>query len=155
MTWSYFQLAMDIVWPPMCALIVLSLFRLLRLPWRSRLDPIAWPWLCGAIGNVIGAASWPLVTVCAVQAGIALAIWWWRKRRRDRAPKFAGAKSRARIAALVATLRESLRPRPILRPQPGGASLGSGEQEPEVAVAAQSDECGQVHEGCSLVSPRR
>lgn len=57
----------------------------------------------------------------------ALAVWlaweWWRKRkRRDPAARSLGAKSRARLAALVAKVRESAKPRRVLRPVPGGAS---------------------------------
>jgi hypothetical protein len=46
---------------------------------------------------------------------------WWRRRRRDRAPRSYGAKTRALLAAVVAKLRETLKPRPVLRPAPGGA----------------------------------
>ena len=51
-------------------------------------------------------------------------IWWseWRKRkRRDPAARSLGAKSRARVAALVERAREAAKPRRVLRPVPGGA----------------------------------
>jgi hypothetical protein len=120
-----FLLMLDIVWPPLCALFCRALTRLLRIP-PGRLDPLAWPWLCGALGGVfVGAClvQWVLVAACTAHVGIALAIWWWRRRKdRKRAPRAFGYKGRALLAALVASLRESLRPRPVLRPQPGGTS---------------------------------
>lgn len=52
-------------------------------------------------------------------------VWnWWdcrRKKRRKRAPRAYGAKSRALIAAIVAKARAAAKPRPVLRPVPGGA----------------------------------
>jgi hypothetical protein len=71
-------------------------------------------------GNIYGAANF------AVAAFVAWSMWrrWkrrWKRRRRDRAPKAVGAKSRALIAALARKVRESARPRPVLRPAPGGA----------------------------------
>jgi membrane protein implicated in regulation of membrane protease activity len=64
------------------------------------------------------AGTW-INLICAVLN--ALAAWsWWRRRKRRRAPRALGAKSRARIAAMVTRMRE--RPaRPVLRPVPGGA----------------------------------
>src|SRR6266568_4414786 len=58
-------------------------------------------------------------TACALAA----AYEWrkhWRNRKRKRAAALAGAKSRARIAALVARVREAAKPRRVLRPVPGG-----------------------------------
>lgn len=84
----------------------------------------------GAIANALVAVAmaalhaYPLAGFFALAA--ALFAWaWWRKRkrkRRKRSPKALGAKSRALIAALVRRAREAARPRPVLRPQPGGAS---------------------------------
>ena len=54
--------------------------------------------------------------------GAWLAWNWWRKRkRRDPAARSLGAKSKARLAALVARARESAKPRRVLRPVPGAA----------------------------------
>lgn len=49
---------------------------------------------------------------------------WYRRRRRGRkrAGGLAGAKSRARVARIAGRMRETLRPRPSLRPVPQGAS---------------------------------
>lgn len=119
MNWS--TLILDIVWPPVWALLWCGLMRLLR--WRSRFDRIAWPWFTAAGADTVidaAAALWLCAAISAVQVGIALAIWWWRKRRRDRAPKLAGAKSRALLAAIVRKAREAAKPRPVLRPVPGG-----------------------------------
>jgi hypothetical protein len=80
--------------------------------------------LCAAANLAFGVSnlasgSWPWAI-----ASFAVAAWcgwdWWRRNRR-RAPRLIGAKARALIAALVKAMRESLRPRPVLRPLPGGA----------------------------------
>lgn len=87
-------------------------------------------WASGlwAVGNTAVAISDMLghVAVAALfSAGCALVcallcLWNWRRRKRRRAPRTLGAKSRARIAAMVTRMRE--RPaRPVLRPVPGGA----------------------------------
>jgi hypothetical protein len=80
-----------------------------------------------AIADLLLAAAfalmrlWPLAAFFAL-LGIVLAVNWWRKRkRRKRSPKAMGAKSRALLAALVRKAREAARPRPVLRPLPGGA----------------------------------
>lgn len=79
----------------------------------------------------------PLTAVAGVlwiAAGIAMRNWVvlacgivliadtarrWR-RRRKRAPKSAGYKARALIAAIVRRAREAAHPRPVLIPVPGG-----------------------------------
>jgi hypothetical protein len=61
--------------------------------------------------------GWAAVALAAA----ALIGWTWWRRRRRRSPRSIGAKARARLAALVKALRDSLRPRPVLRPVPGGA----------------------------------
>jgi high-affinity Fe2+/Pb2+ permease len=55
-------------------------------------------------------------------ANLLLAIFFWlrNRRKRRRSPKAFGAKSRARLAALVRSMRET-RPRPVLRPVPQGS----------------------------------
>lgn len=67
-----------------------------------------------------GWAAWMIA--CAAMHG-----WWWnqsrRKRKRRSAFALAGAKSRARIQALVARQRAAQRrTRPVLRPVPSGAA---------------------------------
>jgi hypothetical protein len=113
------------LWPPLCSLICQSLLRALRIPPRTQPDPVAWPWLCGALGILLVAgvlAQWAYAGLGAANAVIALAIWWWRRRKgRKRAPRAFGYKGRALLATLAASLRENLRPRPALRPHPGGA----------------------------------
>lgn len=68
--------------------------------------------------------AWPGSALFAFLA--VLSAWWWhqerRKRKRHRRGiRALGAKSRALRAKLVATMRERARPRPVLRPAPGGA----------------------------------
>ena len=68
------------------------------------------------------AGNWGIADWEATSLGVGIAAWlWWRRRRKDRAPRAYGAKSRALIAALVAKAREATKPRPVLRPAPGGA----------------------------------
>jgi hypothetical protein len=81
-------------------------------------------WVSSCIGGAVGWAlsgSWNLVAVDAANALLAVIMWWLSRRRKRRAPKSAGAKSKAILAAVVARMRETLKPRPVLRPVPGGA----------------------------------
>src|SRR5260370_14980240 len=56
---------------------------------------------------------------------MAAALWNWhdepRKRGREKTSLLIGEKSRALRNAIVRTLRQSAKPRPVLRPVPGGA----------------------------------
>lgn len=74
------------------------------------------------INVIYGAALHDLLPAAISAAYLtgALAFWWWR-RRRDRMKAALGAKSRALRDALVRRAREAARPRPVLRPSPGGA----------------------------------
>ena len=80
--------------------------------------------LYGAAGVAdLVASMWQLALIDgAVVALIVWAIWLDRRRRRDRARRVLGEKSRARVRALVASMREAAKPRHALRPVPGGAS---------------------------------
>lgn len=66
--------------------------------------------------------AWITAAISAALTVLILLLWLSR-RRRKRAPKLIGAKARALIAAMVAKVRESAKPRPVLRPMPGGARL--------------------------------
>lgn len=68
------------------------------------------------------AGQWLWAGVAAADALIAAILWWLSRRRKRRAPKLAGAKSKAILAAVVRTMRERSRPRPVFRPQPQGSS---------------------------------
>lgn len=82
--------------------------------------------LC-AVGMLLACAasvlmgSWPLAAINGLGALLAAWEWWKRRRRKDRAPRMLGYKARAAIAALVRKVRESAKPRPVLRPVPGAA----------------------------------
>lgn len=81
-----------------------------------------WAW-CG-IGAVIGqaiSANLRGLAVAVAELILAAVLWWLSRRRRKRAPRAYGAKSRALLAAAVARMRETLKPRPVFRPAPGGA----------------------------------
>jgi hypothetical protein len=106
-------------WPPVFAVTLSYLF-------RSRPDPsrFAESWACAAIGGILAFAVAREPVPLAVSAGqllVAAVLWWLSRRRRKRSPKLAGAKSRALLAAVVAKMRQSLKPRPVFRPAPGGA----------------------------------
>ena len=82
-------------------------------------------WIAGALtagiaGAVAGIWWWALGS--AVSIAVAVCWWWFNRRRRDRAKALLGAKSKALRDALVAKQREVTKPRPMLRPVPGGAS---------------------------------
>lgn len=96
-----------------------------------------WLWCTSAIGGAIGSAlppaAWPQSASNGVSLIVAAVLWWLSRRRRKRAPKAMGAKSRALLAAVVAKMRQSLKPRPVFKPAPGGARLagrrGEGDGE--------------------------
>jgi hypothetical protein len=64
---------------------------------------------------------WPWGALLA--AGAVIVAWrlWRRRKRRGRAPRSYGAKSRALLATLARKAREAAKPRPALQPVPGGA----------------------------------
>ena len=82
-------------------------------------------WWGGSAGPMVAnmvAGSWGYADWNATSLGVGIAAWLlWRHRKRDRAPRAYGAKSRALIAALVTKVREAAKPRSVLRPAPGGA----------------------------------
>ena len=81
-------------------------------------------WLSSSVSLMIISPfqhDWGMFACAAASFATALAVWWWKRKRRDRAPKMYGAKSRALVAALVRRAREAAKPRPVLRPVPGGA----------------------------------
>jgi hypothetical protein len=91
--------------------------RVTRSPWIGG-------WLGCAAGCLVGAVAsraWLLAVGAVVSAVIAVILyWWWRRKDRKRAASLIGAKSRALRDALVRRARETAKPRPVLRPQPGG-----------------------------------
>lgn len=111
-------LVVAVAWPPLWAVILPRLAA--RLAMRSRPDPFPLGWLCAGAGDLLAAALARDPAASAVSAGqvlIALAIWRWRKRKdRRRALAAWGARELARLAAMVAALRERARPGPVLRP---------------------------------------
>lgn len=78
--------------------------------------------------SAIGAAAalaigrdWAGVIAAGVMAIVGAVIWWHRQKKRRRAAAVLGAKSKALREALVRRARQAARPRPVLRPAPGGA----------------------------------
>jgi hypothetical protein len=81
-----------------------------------------WGWAAGggAVGYAISGA-WNWAGLDAANALLAVILWWLSRRKRKRALRTLGAKSRALVAALARKAREAAKPRPVLRPVPGGA----------------------------------
>lgn len=74
-------------------------------------------WIYGAMLEAIAYAiegAWVWSLVCYGNAALALFLWWLSRRRRKRAPRHYGAKSKAMLAALVRRAREAVRPRVAL-----------------------------------------
>jgi hypothetical protein len=106
--------------------IVADLVMYFRHQPRPALEQAAWSLF--AIGDVlygIGALMLAQWGTAALQFALAAFFAWllWRRRRRDRrrAPGLAGYKARAALAKLARRARDAARPRPVLRPVPGGA----------------------------------
>lgn len=81
---------------------------------------------CAALMGLSGCAGFALMhwwPVAAVYAVSALSGWdWWRKRRnKGRLKAWASARAEQVKAAMVRTMRETAKPRRVLRPVPGGA----------------------------------
>ena len=112
------------VWPPAFALVMEVLYRAVGMPAGTA---ARWGRACWAMAAIIQAVVdgafglWGTFLCAIVNAGIGAWLWWRRRKRRDRAPHAYGAKSKARIAALVRKARQAARPRPVLRPVPGSA----------------------------------
>jgi len=94
----------------------------LAATFRKRLRPGLQLNLAGGVLLAAGAAvgrAWPLLAADIVL--IIVIAWLLRHtRRRKRALRAYGAKSRARVAALVRKAREAARPRPARRLAPQG-----------------------------------
>ena len=112
-------LAWACAWPPLFGAAWSS-------PFRSRPDLSRFyeAWAAGALAGVLSfGAARDLVplAISVLHLTLAAFLWWLSRRRRDRAPRSYGAKSGALLAALVRKAREAGKPRPVLRPAPGGA----------------------------------
>ena len=110
------QVALGLGTPPLVACV------LCRFRWQGR---FYFTWCTSATGGMIGSAlppaAWTISAGDGVSLVLAAVLWWLSRRRRRRAPKLAGAKSKALLAAVVAKMRETAKPRPVFRPAPGGA----------------------------------
>ena len=107
--------------PPFFSFAWRCFFRLIR--WRRGFN--FWlGWVSSASAGTLsyliqGPRIW--VPLDAANALLAVFLWWLSRRRKRRVPRAYGAKAKALIAAMVARMRESLKPCPVLRPVPGGA----------------------------------
>jgi hypothetical protein len=112
----------SLFWPPAYALMAIPLSRVgpsVRRAWGNPAMNLT----CGGLGVVIACGiprQWLETVIGMVWSIAGLAWWWWRNKRR-KAPQAHGAKSRARIAALVRKSRQAAKSRPVLRPVPGSS----------------------------------
>ena len=120
------DLIIGAAWPPLWGYLWACIWRLFPggAPDFARMAVRCWL-VTGASCTLI----WLLADVLFDAAGggiatlAALLIWWWRRKDRKPALKSAGAKSRARLAAIVKRAKDASRgARPVLRPVHGGAS---------------------------------
>jgi hypothetical protein len=84
----------------------------------------SWGWL--ALADAASVAFWALqrawwLAALVAAFGVSSSWWHWRRRRRQKAPRPLGGKSKAARAKLVRSVREAAKPRPVLRPVPQGA----------------------------------
>jgi hypothetical protein len=78
---------------------------------------------CYVAEGMVAGKPWLTAVEAILAAVVAWAAWLNRhNRRRRRAARAMGAKSRARVAALVSAMRERARPRQALRPVPQGGA---------------------------------
>lgn len=114
---STVQLVYALAWPPAWAFVWVAVS---RAPFARALA-LAMAWMSAGLGVVLAFAAGPWPGVVIGVAHVAIGAWLWRRggRRRRRAPRAYGAKSRALVAALAAKARRAAAPRPVLRPVPG------------------------------------
>jgi membrane protein implicated in regulation of membrane protease activity len=80
-------------------------------------------WIGGSAGLTFGAVvtgDWITMIGGPLNLIIAVIAWWLSRRKRKRAPRSYGAKSRALLARITAGAREAGKPR-VLRPVPQAA----------------------------------
>lgn len=121
---SVFEVIWPLAWPPVYGVLWSAVaWRFGSLVPRRTWFYLMWATTAGVIAVVaLVAADWRAAATGTANLAVALACWWLSRRRRKRAPRAYGAKSRALLAAVVTKMRETLKPRPVLRPQPGGVS---------------------------------
>ena len=92
---------------------------------RFTLRNLCFTWAgCAAGGCLAYLHPYQPAPICAKAANILLAalVWWFNKRRRDRARALMSEKWRYLRDVMVRTLRERTVPRPVAQPVPGGVS---------------------------------
>jgi len=116
-----------IAWPPAYALICAAIsYARHKPPWKG----LGESWAIGAIGVLLGQLpvfgghfTWLQTLIGSAHLAIGLWLHWRKRRKRRHAAQLLGAKSRALRDAMVRKVRETARPRRVLRPVPQGAWL--------------------------------
>lgn len=122
MTASWAAVLFAAAWPPAWGGVTYWLWR----------DPLwAFQWATSGAGMALlfgflslaipGSSLWAGADVGALNYVLGVFLWWFNRRRRDKARAWLGQKWRSLLAALVRTMHERSRSRPVLRPVPGGA----------------------------------
>ena len=121
------SILLDLAWPPVGSFGVTMIFdRTCRAKGASydRRKGYVSGWITQAsvlLGLDLAQRHWADGAGAGLSLLIALAIWWYRRRKRRSALALIGAKAKAIRDRLAQTLKESAKPRPVLRPLPGGA----------------------------------
>ena len=116
-----FDLLMATAWPPLWGLVWSRFMRLAGAPQWWHL-PGWWAASAGVeVAISLSAGLWLPAACAGGNLLVAAVFWWWRRKKRRSVTVLLGEKSRLLRAALVRRMRESARPRPVLRPVPGGA----------------------------------
>lgn len=115
---SIFNIAWGLFGPPLCSSAWWFAYRMLH--WRFNFI-LGWLGSAAGLGSACAMAGrWTELACAGISATVAIFLWWFNRRRRDRAKAWLGAKSKALRDALVRKQRELAKPRPVLRPVPQG-----------------------------------
>lgn len=113
------SLYLDLAWPPMFALMWMSMTGR-----RPRLLALAMGWTAAATGCLVGALmteDWAHAAISAGQVLVGFLLYWWHRRKnRLRSLLQWGQRELARLASMVRALRDAAPPQPALAP--GGTS---------------------------------
>lgn len=116
------NMVLTAVWPPTVAALWLLPRRFRGLPPKPGAFCENWTWSAG--GDVIAQlinGEIPALIIAVANLVLAAICWWLSRRKRKRSAGLIGAKARALLASVVARMRETAKPRQVLRPVPGGA----------------------------------
>lgn len=122
MIWDIVVVGFPVMWPLFACAFTWAAGLLTGAGFQRRVFYIAW---AGSslldVALFLALRQWLEAAWAALSLLAALYLWWRGRKDLRRITRLAGAKSRALLAALARKAREAARPRPVLRPAPGGA----------------------------------